>query len=327
MKHILIIAFSCFCFSQAPLSAEETPSNALPYAIRIEGREKNVITTSSIRLEDLASVSGESIRDADQVIGLKKIFIADAPAAGGKITLSAAEVLERLSSEGIEIRKVGYRFPRVMTVERAARLISREELMTTIEQVLASEKESINVRSIKYDKPVAIAPGSAVLSAQRFHTEKPGSTGFSFRAEVAGEKPVEFTVMAEIDEWVEVPVARRPIPRGTVVAPGDMVMARLRVSDVPTDAAQDVRNVIGLETSNSIASGEIFRKRSLIIPPLIQSGDKVGLVYRAANFQATATGVAIEAGAEGQSIQVRNEASRKIITGILQADGSVLVQP
>lgn len=305
----------------------ESMSTSLPYAIRIEGREKVLVTTSGVRLEDIARVKSDSMEDSDRIIGLKKTYIADAPIAGSQLRLQAQDILRRLEEEGIDVRAIGYRFPSVVVIERASRQISREEVETTIREVLSHDAESTQLRQIEYAKPVSIAPGAMTLQAERFHTNKPGKASFRLLAQVEGEKPVEFTVQADVDEWVNVPVARRPLPKGTIVSPGDMVMARLRVSEVPADAAPDAGSIVGLETNNAIPSGEIFRKRVLIIPPLVQTGAKVSIVFRAKNFEASASGTTLGAGAEGQIIQVKNDASKKIVTGILQGDGSVLVQP
>ena len=67
----------------------------------------------------------------------------------------------------------------------------------------------------------------------------------------------------------------------------------------------------------------MFQKRKLDIPPVIDMGALVTLVYRSGGIEATASGVAIESGALGDEIRVRNDSSRKIILGKVLEPGIV----
>ena len=140
-----------------------------------------------------------------------------------------------------------------------------------------------------------------------------------------GRSESRFTVGATLDEWVEVPVASRPIVRGEVVRELDLRMARLNVRSLPRDAARDLDVIVGHEISRTIAEGEVFRKSKLAIPPVIEVGSQVTILYDSELLHLTVSGVALEAGIEGQAIRVRNTDSKRVVTATVVEAGLVKV--
>src|SRR5690606_10986126 len=88
------------------------------------------------RLGDLAEISSTRSSDDDAVIGLQKIFIENSPRPGTEVTVSASAVLERLKTEGVDLRKISYSLPRIISVQRAARLVTKDEVRIAIETAL-----------------------------------------------------------------------------------------------------------------------------------------------------------------------------------------------
>ena len=131
---------------------------------------------------------------------------------------------------------------------------------------------------------------------------------------------------SEPGERAEVPVARRPLPKGEVVGPDDVMMARMNISKLPKDVAAEGGGVVGYKVGKDVAPGEVFRLDKLAIPPLVESGTRVTLVYRSGLLEATATGTALDSGLAGQVVKVRNENSKKVVSGTVLETGLVEVK-
>ncbi len=292
-------------------------------SIRIIGRKSATVTTRRILLADIAQVSSPELSDDEAVIALQKIVIADSPLPGAKITLSASQILERLREQGVNLNSVGYTLHRVVTVARAGRVLRSAEVRAAIEEFFASGKRDAVLKGIAYNEDIQLAPGLTKLAVRPYDSTRAGEMGFEVVAEVEGEQPVSFKVPAQIDEWRELPVAARPLQRGAVIGEGDIKMARLNISAIPHDAAADKAGLIGMEAEQAIGYGEVFRRNKLLLPPVISSGSRVTLVYKTALITATASGVALESGQEGEEIKVRNTASKKIVSGMILEPGLV----
>lgn len=320
----LIIKFSLSLLAVAQVLAED-PDLSIK-AVTIVGRPSVLVTKKEVSVGDLAEVVSRSMNEDEAAIAIQKIVVDKSPAPGAEVSLSAAQIVARLKEEGVNLSRVGYSFPRTIQVKRAARLVGKDEIRQAIEKSLRMSNRDVSIRDIDYRENLQIAPGIAKIEASLFNTSTPGKLGFSINIEVDGEKTNTLEVMASIDEWKEVPIAKRAVQKGVVITGDDVMMARLNVGAIPADSALDEKQIIGLETNRDIPFGDVFRKAKLNIPALIVSGAKVTLIYKGQGFEATARGTALEGGAMGQSIRVRNDSSKKVIEGTISDIGLVEVR-
>ncbi len=296
-------------------------------SIQVVGRKEVVVTTATVSLGDIAQISSPRMIDDEAVIGLKKIPLDKAPAPGDVLTLSAAGILEKMRDSGVDLNGVGYAIPRIIKVSRASRTITLDEVKGAIDEFIKSSGKDVVVKDVSLPEQVHLIPGITKIKAIAFPSAVPGKMTFGLAAHVPGATDVRFNVDATVDEWREVPVARRPLSRGEVVGSEDVMMARLNMAAVPKDAALSDDKVVGLAINASLGSGEFFRRDKLLTPMVIEAGARVTMMYRSKNFEATAKGTALEGGSVGQEIKVRNETSKKIIAGKVVEAGLIEVIP
>ncbi len=313
------------CLSILALSASALAESV--YSIRIHGRREVTITTPSISLADLAEVSSDRLGDEETVIGLKKLYIEKAPAPGETLTISAAQLLTRLREEGVDLQKVGYSLPRVMSAKRASRTLMKEEIRAAIELFLKNSGKEATLKEVQSKSEVHLLPGLVSIKAIPFEADAPGRMNFAMTAEVEGQEPVRFNVDALVDEWREVPAAKRPLNKGAVVSESDLMMARLNVHQIPRDVILDRSQIVGMETAKDLNSGELFRSSKIEQPAAVVPGDRVTMVYRKGLLEATAKGIAIDSGSIGQTVRIKNESSKRIVSGTIKEQGLVEVQP
>ena len=104
-------------------------------------------------------------------------------------------------------------------------------------------------------------------------------------------------------------------------------MARLSTASIPKGAADQSTAIVGLATNSNIALGEVFQRAKLAIPPVVASGSRVTMIVRTSFLEASASGIALESGIEGQEIKVRNESSKRVVSGKVTANGTVIINP
>jgi flagella basal body P-ring formation protein FlgA len=316
-----LTTLGCPALSVAAESARTQPS------IRVIGRDMVTVTGDRVRLEDIAEVSSTQISDDEAVIAIKKVELMTSPAPGQRNTIAAMGVLERLRAANVDLTQIGYRLPSIITVTRAGRAVSVDEVRAVIEGLLASQRREITIKQVRLDPDLFVAPGAVRLSAEPLFGQSPGQLPFMITARAEGMTDVRFKAVATADEWREVPVAARSIPRGAVVESSDVVMARLNTAALPRDLADSASSIVGLATTRGISYGETFQRANLAIPPVITAGSTVTMIVRTSLLEATASGVALESGIVGQEIRIRNEASKKTVTGKVVEPGVVLVTP
>jgi flagella basal body P-ring formation protein FlgA len=58
----------------------------------------------------------------------------------------------------------------------------------------------------------------------------------------------------------------------------------------------------------------MFSAAAVAIPPVVEAGSRVTMMYRYGRLQASAIGVALESGTERQEIKVRNDSSKRVVS-------------
>lgn len=315
-----LLGFSLLTVVGTTLVAESVRS------IRVVGREKVTVTTSTIRLGDVAEVSSPLVTDDEAVIGLQRILLSEGITPGEKRTLAASDVLQKLVAEGVNLDQVRYMLPRAIAVSRAGRAIERSEIKAAIERYLLGEGRNAALKDITYPSQSYVVPGIASIEARPLATTGSGARMFSIDALVPGEQPVQFSVPATIDEWIEVPVATRPLGKGSIIEGSDVMMARMNTNALPADIIRDTKDVLGLAALREIEPGEVMRKQKLQLPAIVAAGAPVVAVFRSGSLEVTARATALDAGAMGQELRVRNDTSKKVIVGTVIAPGLVEVR-
>ncbi len=115
-------------------------------------------------------------------------------------------------------------------------------------------------------------------------------------------------------------VAARTIPARTVIVADD-----LRLEPDASVATQDPGQVVGLEASVTIYSGQPIKRDALRSPARVERNEMVKLIYRSGLVEIVAEGRALARGAAGERIRVMNNASKATVLGEVLADGTILV--
>jgi len=328
-KLILSIAFTAvlICVPLSELHANDSQWGASPVkkdrTVQIVGREKTTVTTPLVKLGDIADVTSAYVIDDDTVIALQKIEIESSPQPGKSKTITASQILDRLRAENVDLDEIGYALPRVITVSRASRELTLAEIKAAVDRYLGNLDREVSLKRLEYNDVMHVMPGPISLDTESYSNEGQGRMGFRMKIRNEEGYDTHFQVTGVVDEFVEFPVANRPISRGSIVSPDDVRMARMNIGGIPRDAARDISSIVGLEANRDVSYGDVFRSNRLTIPPVITAGSKVTLLYRSALFEASATGVAIESGLLGEDIKIRNDSSRKIVTGTVLEPGLV----
>ena len=121
-----------------------------------------------------------------------------------------------------------------------------------------------------------------------------------------------------------------PTPR-VVIYPGDVIHNDM-LSDLPADTARGVgpfaetrAAVIGKMARRTLLPGGAIPLAAVDVPRLVVNGATVDLVYIDGDLSISAVGMALQDGAAGDFVRVRNDDSGVTVTGVVQSDGAVRV--
>ncbi len=124
---------------------------------------------------------------------------------------------------------------------------------------------------------------------------------------------------------------RLPVPSVTIY-PGDVIsQAMLTTGDFAVGTADKLAVVgstaelVGKVARRTLLPGKLIARNTVSEPMLVQKGSIVQAVFRQGGLVLTASVLALQAGALGEVIQVRNIDSGKTIVGAVLANGTIAV--
>jgi flagella basal body P-ring formation protein FlgA len=160
-------------------------------------------------------------------------------------------------------------------------------------------------------QPVAVDEVDArAPSRMRFSATCPGADGWK-RELVARATVTAKVVVAAVD-----------VPANKPLQPEDVTVDRRDVT-ATRDTLADAAAVEGLSSRRTLRAGEVLRKTFLVAPTLVKRGDAVRIVAHQGNIEVTVPGEALDTGAQGDTVRVRNVTTGTVIRARVIAAGAV----
>jgi flagella basal body P-ring formation protein FlgA len=115
------------------------------------------------------------------------------------------------------------------------------------------------------------------------------------------------------------------INAGQIVQPTDLVWAKAAAA--PADAPASVDAVVGLAACRPLREGDPVRARDVTAPMVIKAGDAVTVTYADQGVTLTLQAKAMASAAVGDTVNVLNAASKKLIEAVASGPDQAVVGP
>lgn len=213
---------------------------------------------------------------------------------------------------------------------QAGLLLSEVELLRAIQQDLPKRfpiKGDLRVQLTRPWVPLRL-PGQDFF-AECLQTSGSGlSTNMSMTVrgvsggKIVGEWPLQFRV----EVWQEVWVASQRLDRGQVLAPGMLVPQKIDLLRELGQTLSTEVDISGLELAQMVQQGRPVSRRDLIERSLVRRGQFVDAVANEGGLSIRMRALALEAGAAGAVIRVKNLDSNKEFVGQVINENQVQVR-
>jgi len=142
-----------------------------------------------------------------------------------------------------------------------------------------------------------------------------------------GETVATGQVRMRIRKYAEVLVANDRIKRGDIIDSTRVLVQRMEVTNLIEQPLTSAAELVGFRAKRNLKKGTIVTTGSIEAIPDIESGVETLIIYNDGLCRVTAPGVALQPGAAGEYIKVRNKATKKIIMARVIDDRAVEVDP
>jgi flagella basal body P-ring formation protein FlgA len=276
-------------------------------------------------LSDIATLEGP--KDLTERIGMLLLLVEDG-------VISREQVVNALRVSGLEGVRIELKMPSMITVEFPQVGTSssssssssssereqeeqgserRQEDLKELVKSLAGWKGDVQVEYRgSLPKGRLVSPGSLV----------PGASAATLRFKDAAGRERSLAVRLI---WTQPAlILSRSVKRGEILRESDFVVRQIRVSRAGVYASR-ASEVLGRSLKKNLSQGETIPLNSVADVSIINKGKTVTIMANDAGLRVEAKGEALENGVLGDSIRVRNIASKIVVSAVVVAEDMVEV--
>lgn len=178
----------------------------------------------------------------------------------------------------------------------------------------------------RFSVPLEAISAEDTAGAVRLQTLRymPGTGAFSARFILAGQvAPLD--VSGDIDLMVEAPHLVASLPGGTVLSSSDIELRKVPLRVAEANGYAPLEALVGKALQRQSRAGMMLRPSDVAEPLLISRNEAVTVVFRKGPMTLTVKGQSLSAAAKGQTVQVLNLTSKRVLTGVAISPGTVEV--
>jgi flagella basal body P-ring formation protein FlgA len=279
------------------------------------------------------TISGDIVRIGDVIDNAgsaSQIAIYRAPDPGTTGSLPASQVIETLRSHnviGVETRDI-----RNIVVTRAARTLNGKEIELAVAHAMERRNgfgEAANI-SVTFDRDLrdvqidSSNDGDLRATNVRFD---PRSSRFDVTFDISnqtGAPSAKLRFTGTVIETVEAAVLTRSIERNETLKASDVSVERRPKAEAGGDLASRDR-AVGMQPRRAMRPGQILKNADLAKADLVTRDQDVTLIYQSPGLYLTGRGKAMEAGAEGDTINITNLQSKRTVQAVVVGPGQVAI--
>lgn len=283
-------------------------------------RAEAIITGDIVRIGDLVDHAG--------IIANVPIF--RAPDLGATGTVSADSVVDAVRAHalvGLDTNGLSE-----VVVTRASRTIPAKQVEETVAAALSKqyalgEAKNIAISFERELRAIQVEPNAQgePRVARVNYDARNGHFDATLEIPTGAANRGILRLSGRAVAAMDVVTVSRAIERGAVLKDGDVVIERRARADVGRDVVLEINQAIGLAARAALQPGRPLRSAELMKPELVARNETVTLVYEIPGIMLTVRGKALDGGAEGDTINVLNEQSKRTVQGVVVGPGRVMI--
>jgi len=137
-----------------------------------------------------------------------------------------------------------------------------------------------------------------------------------------GAKPWKIYVPVRTAVFRQVLIASRPLTRGSILTPGDIILAEFDTGLLPRGYIVAATHAVGRKVRRAVKTGDPITPALLETPATIRRGQKVSLEARSGALTVRMAGIAQSDGILGEVIEFENTTSRRSVQAIVRSPQS-----
>jgi len=172
--------------------------------------------------------------------------------------------------------------------------------------------------------PAVLADSTSPMSLQDFRFDRMSGKFSAVVAPLDGSTATT-SIAGYVKATVEVPVVRRAVQRGEVIADADIDYVTMPAAGLTKGLVLDPGQLTGKAAKRTLHADRAVRAVDLMAPILVARNSNVSMIYVVGTLQITAHGRALADAGAGDTILVLNTSSKKTVEAVVLDANTVAV--
>ena len=275
------------------------------------------------------SIVGDVVRIGDLVEHAgtaANVAIFRAPDLGQTGRVAVARILEALAPH--EVGELDTRDLTDVVVTRSSHLITPDDIEGRIVRALAGRHRVADASNltVTFDiEPIAIhaEPDTEPRIARLLFEPRNGRFDIMFELPGTTRRLLRYT--GSFAETFEAAMLTRPIAAGIALKATDLKFVRRPKAEFAANIVTEATQAVGLAARQPLRPGQVLRQTDLTKPEVVTRNETVTITYEVPGITLSMRGKAMEAGAQGEIINVLNIHSKRTIQATVAGPGHVII--
>jgi flagella basal body P-ring formation protein FlgA len=293
--------------------------------ISVNFQAKASITAAKIVLADIAVIQPAG----DEADKIGQLPVTAAPAPGTAKELTTVTVITSLRNRP-EVADVDWQGSETIVVQRKGNRVTQEQLQKIIadylqENVAKLPKADIRFSAVKVPEALILPMGELKWRVTPSNPDIMGSSSFSIFFTVDGKPAGNCLVRGKLEAMADVATAIVTLHKGDLITADKISMER-RSLDRLDNPILNKEQLIGKQMERTLTVGKPIEQKDIAAPAVIKDGEMVKMIARKGSLQISTSGIAKTDGRLGETIQVKNIGSSKLVHCRVDGPGIVSVE-
>lgn len=334
---LLIFSFFVLCMPSKTHAAQaystsnsvesERQSQALSQDVwRLKIYEAAIVRGDKVLLGEIAEPLGTISPEKWQELAKKELW--DSPPQLGKAYKISKANLKNALQSALGMYADSCLLPNSLVLQKGGDIVREDTLRQMVVQYLTPQMNKLAGRSeltdFRLPPYIFVSSRSQELVLEKAIVE-PGRIALRFAIqEIDGKVLQRFTGTAFLNVWVDTPAAGKPLAKGDTLYQQDIVYKKVNLAYERADLWDGKGGP--WQVIRPLGANEAISTTDLKPLSAIKKGEKITLVYDKGGIHLSVLVEAMEDGALGDTILVRNLDSKKQIYGKVQDQNTVLAK-
>lgn len=293
---------------------------------RLKIHEAAIVKGNKVLLGEIAEPLGTISPEKWQELARKELW--DSPPELGKPYKINKTNLKNALRASLGMYADSCLLPNALVLQRGGEVVREDMLRRMAVQYLTPQMNKLagrcDLTDFRLPAYIFVSSRSQNLVLEPT-TVQPGRVNLRFAIqEMDGKILQRFTGTAFLNVWVDTPAASRPLAKGDTLYPQDITFKNVNLAYERAELWDGKGGP--WQVTRSLGALEPISTTDLKPLSAVKKGDKVSLVYKKNGIHLTVLVEAMEDGALGDTILVRNLDSKKQIYGKVQDQNTILAK-